>query len=98
MPRRRNRRGVVEVDLHLVLADDDLLGDGLDDVALLLVRELGPALVQVPGSRDDLLLGQVADLHHVELGLCSRDLFVKLPEAVGTGVILRTESVLVDHS
>jgi len=97
MPRRWSRGGIVEVDLHLVLADDDLLGDGLDDVALFLVRELGPALVQVPRPHDDLLLRQVADLHHVELGLRSRDLLIELPEAVGPGVILRTESVLVDH-
>jgi hypothetical protein len=38
MPRWRSRRGIVEVDINLVLADDDLLGDGFDDAAFLFVR------------------------------------------------------------
>ena len=97
MPRRRSRRGIVEVDINLVLADDDLFGDGFDDPALLFVRELGPALVEVSCSEDDFFFGKLADLHHVKLGLSGRDLIIKLAESVGPGVVLRTESVLVDH-
>ena len=97
MPRRRSRRGIVEVDLNLVLADDDLLGDGFDDPTLLFLRELGPALVEVFRSQDDFFFGKVADLHHVKLGLSGRDFIVKLAESVGPRVVLRAESVFVDH-
>ncbi len=98
MPRRRSRRGIVEIDLNLVLADDDFFGNGFDDMALFFVRELGPPLIEVFRSEDDFFFGKMADLHHIELGLSSRDFFIKLAEAVGPGVILRAESVLVDHS
>jgi hypothetical protein len=76
MPPRRSRRGVVEVDLDFVLADDNFLGDGLDDATLFFVRELGPALVEVFRSQDDFFFRQPADLHHVELGLGGRDLII----------------------
>ena len=89
--------GVVEVDLNLVLSDDDLFGDGFDDAALFFVRKLGPTLVEVSRPKDDFLLGKLTDLHHVKVGLRCRDFIVKLAESVGPGVVLRTESVLVDH-
>ena len=98
MPRGSNRRGVVEVDLNLVLADDDLFSNCFDDPALFLVREFGPAFVEVSCSQDDFFFGKPADLHHVKLGLSGRDFFIKLAEAVGPGMVLRAESVLVDHS
>jgi hypothetical protein len=97
MPRRRSRRGVVEVDINLVLTDDDLLGNGFDDAALFFVWQLGPPLVEVSRSQDDFLFGKLADLHHIKLGLGGWDLFIKLAESVGPGVVLRAESVLVDH-
>jgi len=45
MPRRRGRRGIVEVDLNFIIADDDLFGNSFDDPALFFVRKLGPTLV-----------------------------------------------------
>jgi hypothetical protein len=53
MPRRRSRRGIVEVDINLVLTHDDLLGNSFDDASFFFVRELGPTLVEVPCSQDD---------------------------------------------
>ena len=66
-------------------------------MALFFVRKLGPPLVEVFRSQDDFFFGKLADLHHVKLGLSGRDLVVKLAESVGPRVVLRTESVLVDH-
>jgi len=85
MPTWRSRRGVVEVDVNFVLSDDDLLGDGFDDVPLLIRREPGPALVEVPRARDDFFFGQVPDLHHIKLGLGSREPDIAPALVLGSG-------------
>jgi len=97
MTRRRSRRGIVEVDLNLVLANDDLLGDSFDDPTLFFIRKLGPPLIEVSRSEDDFFFGKLADLHHIKLGLSGRDFIVKLTESVSPGVVLHAKPVLVDH-
>ena len=88
---------IVEVDINLVLANDGLLGNGVDDVALLFVWEPRPAVIDVLCSQEDFFFGKLADLHHVKLGLSVRDLVIKLAESVGPRVVLYTESVFVYH-
>ena len=48
-------REVGEVDGYLVAADFDVVGDVLDDPALLLECELWPVRVKVPRLSDDLV-------------------------------------------
>lgn len=60
MPRRRSLRGIVEVDVHLVVSDDDLLDQGFCHAPTLLGREGAPALGEVLGSEVDFFFGELA--------------------------------------
>jgi hypothetical protein len=97
MPRRRSLRGIVEVDFNLIITNDDFLGDGLDNAALLVGREPGPALIEVLGPQKDFFFGKLTDLQSVELGLSRWNFFVELAESIGPRKIFCAESVFVDH-
>ena len=58
-----------KVNLDFLLADRDLVDDGLDYGSLLFSREGRPAAIQVAGLGQDLVLAEELDLEEVDLAL-----------------------------
>jgi len=92
-----DRRCVEKPDLDLTVSDHDPLGDRFDNPPPLLVWEGRPAGVQVARFAHDLRLRQVTDLEHIKLGLKRRYLVIQLLVSTAEGLILGSETVLVDH-
>jgi len=48
-------REIAEVDGHVVFAEGDFLGNGLDDFAFFFAGEVGPTAIQIPGFSEELV-------------------------------------------
>ena len=81
-----------KVNLDNLLPDLDLLDDGLDDGPLLLGGEGRPAVVEVAGLGQDLVLAEVLDLKEVEFALESRQLLLHSLEALLERTVRPAES------
>jgi hypothetical protein len=91
-----DEREVEDLDLDVVGADGDPLGDVLDELPLLLLGEVGPAGGEVLGLGDDLVAGEVLDAEEVELALEGRDLVFQLLPALLHRPVFPAEAVLGD--
>ncbi len=87
-----------QFDGDVALADDDLLADLLDDLALLFGREVVEVLVEGPGVLEEPARVREGDLEVVEFALETGRLFADLVPAIFERPVAVAEAVLADFT
>ena len=94
--------------VNLTVANDDLFHKAFNDPALVLRRQLGPAVIERAGFMQDVVGGQFVDFEEIHLGLEFRKFrhklvqpllgrFVEITESLGRNVSLHIQAMGLLH-